>query len=26
MIGIELLDDPRADPELVGRELRDIAR
>src|SRR5437899_10712228 len=26
MIGTELLDDPRADPELVGRELRDIAR
>ena len=26
MIGIELLDDPRADPELVRRELRDIAR
>ncbi len=26
MIGIELLDDPGADPELVGRELRDIAR
>src|SRR5207247_9671148 len=26
MTGIELLDDPRADPELVGRELRDIAR
>ncbi len=26
MIGTELLDDPRADPALVGRELRDIAR
>ena len=26
MIGTELLDDPRADPVLVGRELRDIAR
>jgi ubiquinone/menaquinone biosynthesis C-methylase UbiE len=26
MIGTELLDDPRADPTLVGRELRDIAR
>ena len=26
MIGTELLDDPRADPILVGRELRDIAR
>jgi ubiquinone/menaquinone biosynthesis C-methylase UbiE len=26
MIGAELLDDPRADPVLVGRELRDIAR
>ena len=26
MIGTELLDDPRADPLLVGRELRDIAR
>ena len=26
MIGSELLDDPRADPLLVGRELRDIAR
>ena len=25
MIGTELLDDPRADPVLVGRELRDIA-
>jgi ubiquinone/menaquinone biosynthesis C-methylase UbiE len=26
MIGTELLDDPRADPRLVGKELRDIAR
>lgn len=26
MIGTELLDDPRSDPVLVGRELRDIAR
>ena len=26
MIGTELLDDPRADPVLVGRQLRDIAR
>src|SRR6266513_1844398 len=26
MIGTELLDDPRADPVLVGRELHDIAR
>ena len=26
MIGTELLDDPRSDPALVGRELRDIAR
>src|SRR5439155_6220840 len=26
MIDTELLDDPRADPVLVGRELRDIAR
>ena len=26
MIGTELLDDPRADPVLVDRELRDIAR
>ena len=26
MIGSELLDDPRADPIAVGRELRDIAR
>jgi Methyltransferase domain len=26
MIGSELLDDPRADPAAVGRELRDIAR
>lgn len=26
MIGTELLDDPQADPLLVGRELRDIAR
>lgn len=26
MIGTELLDDPRADPALVGRELHDIAR
>src|SRR6058998_2165020 len=26
MIGTELLDDPQADPILVGRELRDIAR
>jgi len=26
MIGVELLDDPRADPALVGNELRDIAR
>jgi ubiquinone/menaquinone biosynthesis C-methylase UbiE len=26
VIGTELLDDPRADPLLVGRELRDIAR
>jgi ubiquinone/menaquinone biosynthesis C-methylase UbiE len=26
MIGTELLDDPRADPLLVGKELRDIAR
>jgi ubiquinone/menaquinone biosynthesis C-methylase UbiE len=26
MIGVELLDDPRADPALVGSELRDIAR
>jgi len=26
MIGTELLDDPRSDPVLVGRQLRDIAR
>src|SRR5438552_13839545 len=26
MIGTELLDDPRADAVLVGRQLRDIAR
>jgi len=26
MIGTELLDDPQADPVLVGRQLRDIAR